>query len=166
MEAAHPFYTTREFWVAIAFVIFVIAIFRPIKRALLTALDARAARIKSEIEEATRLREEAKTLLTTYQRKQRDAVKEAADLVTQAKAEAETARRKAAQELSATLARREQMAMDRIAQAEAQALQQVRDAAVDIAAAATRRLMAEHIDGKKAENLIDQALAELPEKFH
>jgi len=166
MEAAQPFYTTREFWVAVAFVIFVIAVFRPIRKALTTALDARAARIRAEIEEATKLREEAKALLATYQRKQRDAVKEAADLVSHAKSEAEAARRKAAQELAATLARREQMAMDRIAQAESQALQQVRNAAVDVAAAATKRLMAEHIDGRKAEALIDQALAELPAKFH
>jgi len=166
MEAAHPFYTTREFWVAIAFVIFVIAVFRPLRKGLTTALDARAARIKAEIEEATKLREEAKALLASYQRKQRDAVKEAADLVGRAKAEAEAARRKAAQELAATLARREQMAMDRIVQAESQALQQVRNAAVDVAAAAVKRLMSEHIDGRKAETLIDQALAELPARFH
>lgn len=166
MEAAHPFYTTREFWVAVAFVIFVVGVFRPIRKALTAALDARAARIKAEIEEATKLREEAKALLASYQRKQRDAVKEAADLVSRAKSEAEAARRKAAQELAATLGRREQMAMDRIAQAESQALQQVRNAAVDVAAAAAKRLMTEHIDGRKAETLIDQALAELPAKFH
>jgi F-type H+-transporting ATPase subunit b len=166
MEHAQAFYTTREFWVAIAFAIFVAAAARPIWRVLAGALDARAARIKTEIDEATELREEAKTLLASYQRKQRDAVREAAELVEHAKAEADSARRKAAEQLAATLQRREQMAMDRIAQAEAQALQQVRDAAVDIAAAATRRLMAEHLDTKKAGSLIDAALAELPEKFH
>lgn len=163
---AQAFYMTREFWVAIAFAIFVIAVFRPIRRALIGALDARTARIKTEIEEAAKLREEAKSLLAAYQRKQREAAKEAADLAAHARSEADAARRKAAQDLATTLSRREQMAMDRIAQAEAQALQQVRDAAVDVAAAATKRLMAEHIDGKKAESLIDQALAELPAKFH
>jgi len=166
MEEAHAFYATAEFWVAIAFVIFVALTFRPIRRALVTALDARAQRIKSEIDEAAKLREEAKTLLASYQRKQRDALREAEEIVTHAKSEAESARRKAAEDLAAALQRREQMALDRIKQAEAQALQDVRNVAVDVAAAAARRLMAENLDHHRAEALVDRALSELSEKFH
>jgi F-type H+-transporting ATPase subunit b len=157
MEEAQAFYTTREFWVSLSFVIFVAAAGRPIWRALSGALDARAGRIKSEIEEAAKLREEAKTLLASYQRKQREAAKEVSELVAHAKSEAELASRKAAEELAAALQRREQMAMDRIAQAESQALQQVRNVAVDVATAATRRLMAEHLDARRAGALIDKA---------
>jgi F-type H+-transporting ATPase subunit b len=165
-EVQHAFYMTREFWVTIAFVIFVVATARPIWRALATALDARAARIKAEIDEAAKLREEAKSLLASYQRKQREAAREAAEIVARAKAEAESMRRKAADDLAATLQRREQMAMDRISQAEVQALQQVRNAAVDVAAAATRKLLAERLDPERAAKLIDQALGELPARFH
>ena len=114
MEHSLAFYETREFWVAIAFVIFAVGIYRPIRKALVTALDARAERIRSEIEEASRLHEEAKSLLASYERKQREAAKEAAEIVASARNEAETARRKAAEDLTATLERREQMAMDRL----------------------------------------------------
>jgi F-type H+-transporting ATPase subunit b len=164
MEPA--FYATREFWVAVAFVIFAVAVFRPVKRALITALDARAARIKSEIDEASKLREEAKALLASYQRKQREAAREAVEIVAGAKKEAEVLRRKAADDLAASLSRREKMAADRIAQAEAEALFQVRNAAVDIAAAATRKLLSETLDAGRAAKLIDAALAELPARFH
>lgn len=164
MEAA--FYTTREFWVAVAFVIFVVALFRPIRRALVTALDGRAAKIRSEIEEAAKLREEARALLNAYQRKQREAIKEAGDIVAQARKEADALRRKGAEELEASIGRREKMAMDRITQAEAEALAQVRNAAVDVAAAATRQLIAQNLDAAKSAGLIDAALTELPARFH
>ena len=166
MEHTLAFYETREFWVAVSFVIFVIAIYRPIRNALVKALDARAERIRSEIDEAARLHEEAKTLLASYERKQREAAKEAAEIVTQAKKETESLRRRLGTELEASLSRREKMGLDRISQAQQEAVQQVRGAAVDIAAAATRKLLRETIDAKKAETLIDSALEELPGKFH
>ena len=166
MEHSLAFYETREFWVAIAFVIFAVGIYRPIKKALVTALDARAERIRSEIEEASRLHEEAKSLLASYERKQREAAKEAAEIVSQAKKESESIRRRTTSELEAALSRREKMGLERIAQAEAEAVREVRDAAVDIAAAATRKLLREKVDSAKAAELIDQALSELPKKFH
>lgn len=166
MEHALAFYETREFWVAVAFFIFVAAVYRPITRALFGALDARAERVRAEIDEAARLHEEAKTLLASYERKQREAAKEAAEIVGQAKKEAESLRRRTAEELEASLSRREKMGLERIAQAEAEAVQEVRGVAVDIAAAATRKLLSESVDAKKAETLIDSALKELPEKFH
>lgn len=166
MEHALAFYETREFWVAVAFVIFVIAVYRPVRNALVKALDARAERIRAEIDEAARLHEEAKTLLASYERKQREAAKESAEIIEQAKKEADSLRRRGTEELEASLKRREKMGLDRIAQAEAEAVQEVRDAAVDIAAAATRKLLSENVDAKKAESLIDSALKELPQKFH
>ena len=161
-----PLLASPEFWVAIAFVIFVAGVFRPMKRAIVTALDARTARIKAQIEEASRLHEEAKSLLAAYERKQREAMKESASIVAQAKREAEAFRNKAAADLAASLSRREKMALDRIAQAESEALRQVRNAAVDIATAATRELLAKHLDERKAAQLVDLALAELPSRFH
>jgi F-type H+-transporting ATPase subunit b len=161
-----PLLASPEFWVAVAFVIFVAGVFRPAKRAVVSALDARAARIKTDLDEASRLHEEAKALLAAYERKQREAIKESADMIAQAKREAEGFRKKFAADLAASLSRREKMAQDRIAQAESDALRQVRFAAVDIAAAAIRELLVKHLDERKAGQLIDQALAELPTRFH
>ena len=83
-----------------------------------------------------------------------------------ARAEAERSSTNAAESLEASLRRREQLAMDKIAQAEADALQAVRNTAVDVAVAATRKLLTDRLDDAAATGLIDQAIAELPQRLH
>jgi len=157
---------SAEFWVAVAFVIFVLFMLWKATKPMMAALDARAARIKTEIDEAQRLREEAQKLLAEYQRKERDAVKEAEAMLAHARDEARRLREKAAEDLAASVKRREQQALDRIAQAEAQAEAQVRAQAVDLAVAATRRILAEKLDEAQAARLVDEALKELPGKLN
>ena len=160
------FFASAEFWVLVAFVIRVGAIAKPVFRIITTALDDRAEGIKRQIEDATRLREEAQELLASYERKQRDAVKEAEQIVEHARRDAERVGRKAAEDLDRALKRREQLAMDRIAQAEAAAVEEVRNTAVDVAVEATRRLLTDTVTGKKADALIDRAVKDLPDKLH
>ena len=157
---------SAEFWVAVAFVIFVVAVFKKIRTTLNTALDDRAGRIRAEIEEAEGLREEAQHLLAEYQRKQRQAQKEAEQILAHAQVEAERGRTQAAAELAAKLARRERQAMDRIALAEADAVAEVRRQAAELAIAATRRLLVDQLDPAKADALIDAAIADLPRRVH
>lgn len=153
-------------WVAVAFVIFVALAWRPAVRMIGGSLDARSARIRAELDEARKLREEAQSLLAEYQRKQRDALKEAEDILAHAKGEAERLRHEAAANLEAALARRERMAMDKIAQAEAQAVADVRNRAVDVAIAATSRLLAETVDARQSDALIDRSIDDLRRKLH
>lgn len=157
---------TPEFWVAVGFIVLVAAIVKPAYRVMIGGLDARAERIRKSLDEAAGLREEAQHLLAEYQRKQRDAAKEIDDMLAHARAEAERSSKTAAEALEASLRRREQLAMDKIAQAEADAIQAVRNTAVDIAIAATRRLLADRLDGVAAAALIDRSIAELPQKLH
>ncbi len=160
------FLESPEFWVAVAFVLFAAAAGKPIFRGIAGQLDARAARIKGELDEAIRLRDEAQALVNEYQRKQREAVQEAADILAHAKDEAARLTTEAAASLEATLARREKMAIDKIAQAEAQALKEVRNEAIDVAVAAAERVLAKAIDEQRQAALIDQAIGELPSKLH
>jgi F-type H+-transporting ATPase subunit b len=160
------FLSAPETWVAVAFVILVVLLWKPAQRALLSALDARAARIERELSEAARLREEAQALLAQYQRKHRDAMKESEAILVRAKAEADRLSQQAASDLAASLKRREELALQRIAQAEQQAAADVRAAAVDVAIAATEKLLAEKLEGAKGDALIDQAIRELPAKLH
>jgi F-type H+-transporting ATPase subunit b len=157
---------SAEFWVAVAFVIFVIFMLWKATKPMMAALDARAERIKSEIDEAKRLREEAQKLLAEYQRKERDAAKEAEAMLAHAREEATRLREKAADDLKASVKRREQQALDRIAQAEAQAEAQVRAQAVDLAVAATRQILADKLDETQAARLVDEALKDLPGKLN
>lgn len=154
------------FWVAIAFVIFLALALRPGVKALTTMLDERAARIRSDLDEAQRLREEAQTLLATYQRRQRDALKDAEAILEHARDEADRLRRTAVTDLDAALARREAQAMDRIAQARQAAIQDVRNQAVDVAIAAAERILRDQLQGTKADRLIDDSIADLPNNLH
>jgi F-type H+-transporting ATPase subunit b len=158
--------SSAETWVALAFIIFVVLVWKPVQKAVLSALDDRAARIERELTEAARLRDEAQALLAQYQQKHRDALKEAEGIVAQARSEAERLAQQAARDLEASLKRREELAMQRIAQAEQQAAADVRAAAIDVAIAATERLLKEKVDGAKGDALIDQAIRELPAKLH
>ncbi len=154
------------FWVAIAFAAFVILAAKPITGALFGALDARAERIRAEIEEAQALREEAQKTLAEYKRKQRDALKEAEAILDHAKVEAARLGEQAERDLEAALERREQAAVEKIAQAEAQALQEVRDQAIEMALAATAKLISDNLDKGRADEMVDQAIRDLSGKLH
>ena len=155
-----------EFWILIALVLAVVIAWRPAGRSIGGMLDGRIAAIRLELEEAQRLREEAETKLAEYQRKQRDAMAEAQEIVTRAQADAERIGKQAEIDLEAALKRREVQASQRIAQSEAQALSEVRSAVVDIAVEATRKLLLESLDQQRASALIDSAIQELPARLH
>ena len=155
-----------EVWLFLALGILIALAYRPAKKAILGGLDARAERIKADLDEAKRLREEAQATLATFQRKHRDALSEAAEIVAHAERDAERLREKAMQEVEESIRRREALAAQRIAQAEAAALAEVRNVAVDVAISASRQLIAAELDGKKAAALIDAAIEELPQKLH
>ena len=157
---------SAEFWVLIAFLILVAALFKKVSAALTGGLDARAARIKSHLDEAEKLREDAQSLLAEYQRKQHAAAEEAEGIVAQAKVESKRIHEQAEADLEQALKRREQQALERIAQAEAEALTAVRNQAVDLALAASRRLLADNLDEARAARLVDEAIKVLPDKLH
>jgi F-type H+-transporting ATPase subunit b len=153
------------FWTLVAFVIFVVAFFRPAKKALLGGLDSRITQIRNEVEEAQRLREEAQSLLASYQRKQREAVQEAQAIVARARDDAEIHRAESQKALEEALKRQEELAVEKIAQAEASAVQEVRETAVDLAIAATERILTEKVSDDLADKLVSEAIEELPRKL-
>ncbi|MEO5338512.1 MAG: F0F1 ATP synthase subunit B [Magnetospirillum sp. WYHS-4] len=165
-QGAEPFFHAPEFWVALAFVIMVAAFGRKAWATIATGLDDKAETIRNRIEEAEQLHQEAKELLASYQRRQREAADEVGRITDHARAEAERLAARAAKDLEIGLKRREQQALDRIARAEAEAVSQVRQEVAGLALDATRHLLLEKAVGKKADALIDNAIEELPNKLH
>lgn len=166
MDASVAFYATEDFWVAVAFLIVVGFAFRPIYRAVTAALDTRAEGISGRLDEARQLREEAQATLAEFQRRQRDAMKDAEKIVAHARTEADRLRKQAAQELEETAKRREQQVLERITQAETQAVAEVRNTAITIAVAATAKVLGETMTAQKADALVDETIQSLPAKFH
>jgi F-type H+-transporting ATPase subunit b len=160
------FMRDAEFWVLVAFVIAIGFLIYKARTIVTGSLDERAAKIKAELDEAQRLREEAQTKLAEYQRKQRDALKEAEAIVAHAKAEAERAAAQGARDLEAAVERRRRLATEKIALAEAKAIAEVRNSAVDLAIAAVGHVLAQDLDATRRSALIDEAIAALPPTLH
>jgi F-type H+-transporting ATPase subunit b len=156
-----------EFWVAVAFVIFfgVLGYFQ-VHRFVLSGLDERRDRIKAELDEARRLKEEAAALLAEYRRKQHEAEREAQAIVAGAKAEAERLATEAEAKMDEFVARRTKMAESKIAQAEAQALADVRSAAAEAAVSAAEVILSRSVKGKVADELISRSIADLKGKLN
>ena len=156
-----------EFWVAVAFVLFLLVMgYFGVHKKLLDVLDHRSVRIKAELDEARRLREEAHKLFTAYQHKQGEAEKEAQGIIAGAQAEAERLAAEAEAKLQDFVTRRTQMAETKIAQAEAQALADVRAAAADAAVAAAEKLLVQAARGKAADDLVVQGIEDVKKKLN
>jgi F-type H+-transporting ATPase subunit b len=156
-----------EFWVAVAFVIFlaVLAKFN-VHRKMLGSLDERRDRIKTDLDEAQRLREEAKAMLADADAKRRAAEQEAAGIIDGARAEAERLAGEAKQKVEEFLGRRTKMAEAKIAQAEAQALADVRAAAAEAATSAAERILTQSTRGQIAEDLIRRGIEDVKKKLN
>jgi F-type H+-transporting ATPase subunit b len=156
-----------ETWVAIAFLCFLgLLAYVGAHRKIIDALDARQSRIKSELGEALRLREEAQALLAEFERKGREAETEAEGIIAGAKAEAERLASEAKSKAEDFVARRTKMAEAKIAQAEAQALADVRAAAAEAAVAAAEKILSLAAKGKVAEDLLARGIEDLKQKFN
>lgn len=156
-----------ETWVAIAFVVFVALLaFLGVHKQIVSALDKRSNRIKTELDEAARLKAEAMALLAEYRRKQQEAETEARSIIDGAKAEAERLAVEAKAKAEEFVARRTKMAETKIAQAEAQAVADVRAAAADAAVAAAEKILIEQAKGKAAADLIAQGIKEVRGKLN
>jgi len=164
-QASAPFVSTK-FFVGLSFVLFFVIFGKKLLKVTNAALDERSQKIHDQIEEATRLREEAQDLLASYEKKQHEALKEAENIVAAARDEAQRLSLEAAAQLDANLKRAEQVAQDRIAQAEAQAIADVRTLAVDVAIAATKQILTDNISDTKATALVDGAIKNLDGKLH
>ncbi len=153
---------TAEFWVLVAFVVFLaLAAKAGAFGAMTKGLDDRAKRVRHELDEAKRLREEAAAVLADYKRRRSEAEREAEAIVASARQEAERAAAEGHQRLNDFVARRTKAAESKIAQAEAQAEAQVRAAAADAAVKVSETILRERMQGDAAQNLIRSSLGEV-----
>jgi F-type H+-transporting ATPase subunit b len=147
-------------WVAVSFVLFIgLGVYLKVPAMLAKMLDERADKISKELAEARRLREEAQALLAEYQKKRSEAEKDAANIVAQAKIEAEAYSVETRKKLAETIERRTKQAAQKIAQAEAAAIKEVRTTATEAAIAAASKLVGEAVQGTKGTKLIDESIA-------
>jgi F-type H+-transporting ATPase subunit b len=156
-----------EFWVMIAFLIFMaVVLYYGVPGQIARGLDARAAAIRKELDEARRLREEAAQLLADYQRKSREAEEEARVIVDQARREAEALASETRKSLAEQVERRTKVAEEKIARAEAQAVSEVRAAAVDASIGAAESILKTRVTGATASRLAEESIRSLKGKLN
>ncbi|MDF1803826.1 F0F1 ATP synthase subunit B [Thalassovita sp.] len=167
--ASGPFFSLHNtnFIVLLAFILFILVLmYFKVPGMLGTMLDKRAEDIQSELNEARTLREEAQTLLASYERKQKEVQDQADRIVAHAKEEAGVAAEQAKVDLQKTIERRLLAAKDQIASAEASAVREVRDQAIAIAIGAANDVIAKKMTATEGNKLIDAAIAEVNAKLH
>jgi F-type H+-transporting ATPase subunit b len=169
LAAEGPFFSLKntDFVVLVSFIVFVgILFYFKVPAMIGGLLDKRAATIKSELEEARALRDEAQTLLASYERKQKEVQAQADRIIAQARDEATASAAQAKDDLQKSIARRIAAAEEQIASAEAAAIKEVRDRAVVIAVGAAREVLAKQMTAEDAGKLIDAGIAQVDAKLH
>src|SRR5437588_7741371 len=156
-----------EFWVAVAFIILIGAFaYLGVHRTVLTTLDHRRDRIKAELDDARRLKDEAAKVLEQYQARRASAEREAEEIITGARADAERIASEARAKIEDFVARRTKTAESKIALAEAQALADVRAAAAEAAVAAASTVLSQSVKGPVGDDLLAKGIAEVRQKLN
>ena len=159
-------FATPEFWILSAVVIFLgLLAYLKVPAAIVGALDARAERIQAELDEAQNLRTEAERLLAQIKVQREETERLAADMLAQAKDDAERMRKDAAVKLEEQIVRRTEMAERKIATAEAQAMADVKSAAAELAAEAARTVLAGRLAAASTDPLVDKAIGQMAAKL-
>ena len=169
LAASGPFFSlyNTNFVVTVAFIGFVaLVLYLGVPKMLGKMLDARADGIRAELEEARSLREEAKALLASYEKKQAEVKAQADRIVEAARVEAAAAAEQAKAGITNTVARRMVAAEEQIASAEASAIKDVRDEAIVVAVAAARDIIANQMTAADGNGLIDDAIDQVGTKLH
>lgn len=161
-SAGTPFYQDSKFWVAVPVVLFLLFVaYKGAFRAMGKALDGRAENIRAELDEARRLREEAQTLLASYQRKQKEAEAQAESIIKQARSDAESMAAQARQDLTERLERRAAQAEAKIANAEAQAMQEVKAKAADLAMDTAETIIRTQLSAAEKSKLVADGIKQM-----
>ena len=159
--------TNTDFIVLLAFLLFIgVLVYFKVPGLLGGLLDKRAASIRADLDEAKALREEAQTVLASYERKQREVAEQSKRIIEHAREEARLAAEQAKEDLKSSMARRIAAAEDQITSAQAKVVKEVRDQAVQVAVAAAREVIAKQMTAAAGDKLVDGASATVLAKLH
>lgn len=166
-EGAFVSLRNTDFIVLLAFIVFVgVLLYFKVPARIAALLDARATQIRADLDEARSLRDEARTILASYERKQKDVQEQSDRIVAAAREEAMSAAKQAKEDLKGSIARRLAAAEDQIASAQAAAIRQVRETAVSVAIAAAGDVLARQMTAEAGSASIDAAIAQVEAKLH
>jgi F-type H+-transporting ATPase subunit b len=158
--------TSAHFWVGAAFVVFIgVLVLAGVHKFAWKALGDAGDKVRAQLDEANRLREEAQGLLNRIQADRENADKLAKEILANAEDQAKRMHAEAQEKLAEQIQRRGELAERRIATAEAQAMAEVKAAAGELASQMAEQVLASRIAGAKSDPLVDKAIGQLAGKL-
>jgi F-type H+-transporting ATPase subunit b len=149
-------------WVALSMIVVIlIMVWKGVPKLIAGGLDKKIATIRQQLDEATALRAEAEAMRADLQKKAADAHKEAQGIVEHAKIEAAQLVAQAKIDADTLIERRGKMAEDKIAAAERGAIAEIRAKTASASAAAAAQIIAERHDAKADRKLVEKTISSL-----
>jgi F-type H+-transporting ATPase subunit b len=142
-------YATPEFWVFIAFVLFLGAVGKRAFVFLTQSLDEYSRTVARQLEEAQRLHDEALSLLNSYKKKHEEAIEQAAKIVSYAEAEALEFKKSSEEEFEKFMANKEKALAERLVIEKEEAKSKLRQQAVDEAFTIVEKFLSKELKEKK-----------------
>ena len=156
-----------DFIVSLSFGLFVgILLYLKVPNLLAGLLDKRADGIRTELDEAKKLREEAQTLLASYERKQKEIAEQAERIIKNAKEEAKAVAAQAQKDLEISIERRMQAAVEQLESAEVAAILEIRDTAISVAIAVASEVIQNHSKEVDQDKFLEESILEVSKKLH
>lgn len=152
---------SQVFWVAVSFAVLMLVMAKHVLPMVNATLDARAIRIKDDLDTAARLKEEAEQALVAYEKQIKAARQEAANLLANARVEAEQLAAQRLKQLDEDLARKQKNAEQHIEQMQTKALQEIREQVADLTLMAVEKILRQQVDAKAAGKITDEVMQEM-----
>jgi F-type H+-transporting ATPase subunit b len=154
-------FSDSQFWVAVAFVAFIAAVFNPVRKILTTSLDAQIKDIKDKIEEAENLKNETQVSLSEIKQRQNDVQLEIQTILKEAENKVKQIEQLAEDKLKDQIAKRQILAEAKIEQLTRDANNLIQTHITSSAIYATISILEQKLNSEEQQKLIDTSIQEL-----
>ena len=154
-------FSDPQFWVAVAFVAFIAAVFNPVRKMLTTSLDAQIKDIKNKIEEAENLKNETQVSLSEIKQRQNDVQSEIQTILKEAENKVKQIEQLAEDKLKDQIAKRQLLAEVKIEQLTRDANNLIQTHITSSAIDATISILQQKLNNEEQQKLIDRSIQEL-----
>ena len=152
-------------WVAIAFILFFVLVWKKGKEAILSILDERSSLIEKELNEAKSLKEEALEELRLALQNQKNVSDEAENIIKDAKITANKIQEEANLKSIEMIKRKEEQAKQKILSLEAESIKKIREVTSRIVIESSKTYIKEKLDNKENVNLISKSSEKIKSTF-
>jgi len=149
------------FWVMISFFLFIgLLIYFQIPQKIKTTLEENISNIRNQIDEANKLKEDAKNILTEHEKKISNSKAEVKSMIAKANEESEKKIIKTNQDFHNLMENRKRNAEERVRQLKNQALKDIRNTSVKIAIESVEKLLKNSLDKSKLDKIYISSIEE------